>query len=197
MKRLIALVAAFALSIPPAFAADALSADAARHFAQTLEPVQSFGDALEKEGKFNVLLGGGATVDGAFKPYSAGVAALKAQLPNELGRLEAIVKPHGFTPEQWGAVGDRVMAAYMALRIEREQPGALAQVEQVDAAQIEKMPPEMRKQMLDFNAMVDALKKAPDADKAAVLPAMDAIDAHIARQEAAAAAAEAAAPRKE
>ena len=187
MKRIFAFVAAFALSIPPVLAADSLSAADARHFAETLAPVQAFGDALEKEGKFNVLVGGGATVDGAFKPYSAGVVALKAQLPDEFGRLAAVVKPHGFTPEQWGAVGDRVMAAYMAVRIEREQPGSLAQMELTDPAEIAKMPPEMRKQMTDYNAMVSAVKSAPDADQQAVLPAMETIDAHIAAQEASAA----------
>ncbi|MEK7264562.1 MAG: hypothetical protein AAB227_00555 [Pseudomonadota bacterium] len=184
MKRLFAGLAAFALSVPPVLAADVLSADAARHFADTLAPVQSLGDAFEKEGKFNVLLGGGATVDGVFKPYSAGVIALKTQLPNELGRLAAVVKPHGFTPEEWGLAGDRVMAAYMALRIEREQPGALAQIDLVGPAEIEKMPPDLRKQMLEYNAMVTALKKAPDADKLAVMPAVDTIDAYIAAQEA-------------
>lgn len=100
-----------------------------RHFVETLAPVQAFGDSLEKEGKLNVLVGGGATVDGAFEPYSASVAALKAQWPTDFSRLEAVVNPHGFTPEEWGAVGDRMMAAYMALRIERDEPGALAALE--------------------------------------------------------------------
>ena len=189
MKRLFTILAALALTVPSvhasdAVAPDALTADDARHFAETLAPIQAFGDALEKEGKFNVLVGGGATIDGVFKPYSAGVAALKTMLPGELGRLAAVVKPHGFTPEQWGAVGDRVMAAYMALRIEREQPGALAQIELLDLTGVENMPADARKQMTDYNAMMKAVKSAPEADKKAVAPAMDAIDAHIAAQEA-------------
>jgi hypothetical protein len=179
MKRIFALAAAFAAAVVPALAADSLNTETVRHFVETLAPVQAFGDSLEKEGKLNVLVGGGATVDGAFEPYSAGVTALKAQLPADFNRLEAVVKPHGFTPELWGATGDRVMAAYMALRIERDEPGALAALEPVDPAEMQKMPPEMRKQMQDYAAMMEAVKKAPDDDKKAVLPAMDAIDAHI------------------
>lgn len=182
MKRVIACAAAFALAAVPAFAANPLNADDVRHFVETLAPIEAFGDSLEKEGKLNVLVGGGATFDGAFKPYSSGVAALKKELPGEFGRLAAVVKPHGFTPEEWGATGDRVMAAYMALRIERDEPGALAALEPVDPAELEKMPPEMRRQMQDYAAMMEAVKKAPEEDKKAVMPAMDMIDAHIAAQ---------------
>lgn len=182
MKRVFAYAAAFALTAAPAFAANPLNADEVRHFVETLAPIEAFGDSLEKEGKLNVLVGSGATLDGAFKPYSSGVAALKRELPGEFGRLAAVVKPHGFTPEGWGATGDRVMAAYMALRIERDEPGALAALEPVDPAQLEKMPPEMRQQMQDYAAMMEAVKKAPEEDKKAVMPAMDMIDAHIAAQ---------------
>lgn len=184
MKKIFAFAAAFALSVMPALASDPLNAAEVRHFAESLAPVQAFGDALEKDGKLNVLVGGSATVDGAFRPYSAGVVALKERFPTEFNRFAAVVKPHGFTPDGWSSVGDRVMAGYLALRIERDEPGALARMQPYDTAELEKMPPEMRKQMLDYAAMMEAVKKAPEADKKAIMPAMDLIDAHIAAQEA-------------
>jgi len=182
MKRMFAIAAAFAFSMAPVFGATPLSTEQVRHFVESLEPVQAFGDTLDKEGKLNALVGDGATVDGEFKPYSSGVITLKSKFPSDFSRLSAVVKTHGFTPEEWGATGDRVMAAYMALRIERDEPAGLAALEPVDAAQIEKAPPAMRQQMLDYAAMMDAVKKAPAEDKKVVLPAMDLIDAHIAKK---------------
>lgn len=184
MKNIIALAASVLLMIAPSFAAAPFNADAVKRFAQTLDPVQKFGDALEKEGKLNALVGAGAAIDGDFRPYSSGVISLKEKFPADLARFALVLKPFGFTPEEWALTGDRVMAAYMALRIERDQPGALAELEEMDRAEIDKMPPEMRAQMLDYIAMMKAVKNAPASDKDIVLPSMDAIDAHIAAQEA-------------
>lgn len=183
MHRVFAVAAAIFMSVSAVEAANPLSSDQVVHFVETLGPIQTFGDALEKEGKLNVLIGGGASANGEFKPYSAGVGALKKQFPADFRRLSGVVKPHGFTPEEWGEIGDRVMAAYMALRIERDEPGALDKIDAVDPEELKKMPPELQLQMRDYMAMMEAVKKAPSADKTAVFPSMELIDAHIAAQE--------------
>ena len=183
MHRAFAIAVSIVLSMSAAQAASPLSSEQVTHFVETLAPIQTFGDALEKEGKLNVLIGGGASANGEFKPYSTGVDALKKQFPADFRRLAGVVKPHGFTPEEWGETGDRVMAAYMALRIERDEPGALDRIEPVDLEELKKMPPELQIQMRDYMAMMEAVKKAPSADRTAVLPSMELIDAHIAAQE--------------
>ena len=167
-----------------AFAADPLTADQVTRFVATLAPVDALADRLDTEGKLDGLVDKrGPRAGEDFKPYSTGVAALKKTQPAEYPKLTAILKPHGFTADQWSAVGDRVMIAYMALKMDAENPGAAAGMEGMDPAMLAQMPPEVRAQMAGMMAMMETVKKAPAADKAAVKPSMKVIETELAKQD--------------
>jgi hypothetical protein len=178
-------VAAFSLvfiNVAAALAASPLAGDQVARFVDTLEPVQGMADRLEKDGKTDVLKANQQpTLGKSFKPYSDGVAALKKTLPGEHAELAGIVKSHGFTTEQWAAVGDRVILAYMAIKMEDEQPGAMAQMAQMDPAMLDMMPPEMRDQMAGAMAMMQAIQDVPEDDKTAVRGSKPKLDAYMAQ----------------
>ncbi len=186
-------VGALGLSLtmaPAASAADAATAplkeaDVVR-FVGTLDDVAAFGDKLEAAGKDDLLNRQDQPTDGApFAPYSTGLAELKTQYPADHAELAGILKTHGFAPDEWSALGDRVIIAYIALKIAEENPEALEMADQMaalDPAMLAQMPPQMKAQMDRMAAMVETVRRAPDADKKAVAPSVPALDAHVERQ---------------
>lgn len=192
---LAASAAAFgAGSLTLAIAPEAVAADAAaaplreadvERFVGTLDDVAAFGKKLEAAGKDDLLNRQEQPTDAPFAPYSTGVSELKAQYPADHAELAGILKTHGFAPAEWGAVGDRVIIAYIALKIAEENPEALEMADQMaslDPAMLAQMPPQMKAQMDRMKAMVETVRRAPDADKKAVAPSKAALDAHVARQ---------------
>lgn len=187
MIRMIAPLAAAILALSPAYAETPLSSDAIARFVETLEPVEAFGDRLESDKKFEKLFEQREPVPGKdFRPYSDGVAALKKASPAEYEKLGALVKPKGFSQADWAVTGDRVMLAYMANRMEEENPGyekqiaeMKAQMAAMDPAMLEQMPAQMKSGMLAAQAMVEAISKSPPEDRAAVKPHMKAISKAI------------------
>lgn len=175
---------------PEAVAADATAAPLreadVERFVGTLDDVAAFGKKLEAAGKDDLLnRQEQPTADAPFAPYSTGVSELKAQYPADHAELAGILKSHGFAPAEWGAVGDRVIIAYIALKIAEENPEALDMADQMaalDPAMLAQMPPQMKAQMDRMKAMVETVRRAPDADKKAVAPSKAALDAHVARQ---------------
>lgn len=178
-RKLTAFLGALFVMFSPALAQTAtpLTADEATRFVASLEETHAFGDALEKSGRADTLDIGAPRPGEGFKPYSSAVKALKEQQPADHARLAAIVKPHGFTAESWGAVGDKVVIAYLAEKMERENPDAMKEMQAMDPAMLEQVPPEMKAQILGAMALVEAANNAPENDRETVRPLMDELDA--------------------
>ena len=176
MIRIFAASFCLAFAAAPAFAEAPLSDDQVKRFVATLAPVEEFGDKLDHDGKLDDLDKKTPAFGEEFRPYKNAIAALKRDHPADYAALGALLKPHGFSQDQWAATGDRVMLAYMALRMEQENPDYEKQMAGMDKSMLNQMPPQMRAQIEGALAMVETVKKAPAADKAAVKPHAKAIE---------------------
>lgn len=185
MKKLImAIGAALLLAAGPAFAGEgALTADAAKRFVASLPSVESLGKKLEAEGRADEMRFDTQPKAGEeFKPFSNAVKALKMKYPSDYGELSSAVKPHGFNPEDWGVAGDHVMIAYLALKMEKENPGAMAQMEAMDPEMLKMMPPEVKAQIEQVKMMMKTVADASPEDKKAVAEVEDELDAYMESQ---------------
>lgn len=177
MIRTLAVIIAFSFAAAPALAEAPLTDDKVKRFIETLEPVEELGERLEAKGKLVKTLDEEKPMIGKdFRPYSDGVAALKKEHPGEYAALGALLKPHGFSQDDWAATGDRVMIAYMAVKMEAENPNYEKDMAGMDPAMLAQVPPQMRAQIEGALAMVETVKKAPAADKAAVKPHVKALE---------------------
>lgn len=187
MTRILAVLFSAVFAFAAAHAADVkpLTEDEAKRFVATLPAVDELGSELREDGKIEALNARSRPKAGEeFKPYSGAVAGLKEKHPAEHGRLAAIVGKHGFSTDAWGAVGDRVMVAYLAERMERENPGAMKQMEAMDASMIDMMPAHVKEQMAAAMALMDSVKNAPAEDRKTVALVSDDLDAFMDEQEA-------------
>ncbi|WP_425410354.1 hypothetical protein [Hyphococcus sp.] len=184
LKSCIAGVSALLFLASGALAADKpLTEDQAKRFVETLEAVEELGKEFETEGKMEEFRLATTPVAGeAFKPYSGAVASLKENHPGDHARLEKAVKPHGFSADEWAGVGDRIMVAYLAVKMEEENPQAMAQMASMDKSMLDMMPPDMQAQMAQALAMVETIKNATPEDKAAVASVREDLDAYMEKQ---------------
>lgn len=179
-KLFAAALGAAMLIVAGASANDAapLSDEKIRKFMATMPAVQALAGDLEASGKDKAFeIDAMPKAGEPFRPYGKSVEALKARHPDEHARLGAAVRPQGFTADSWAAVGDRVVLAYAAEKAAKENPVMLAQMQAMDPAMLAMVPPEMRAQMETAMAMMEAVKAAPAADRAAVRPHLAALDA--------------------
>ncbi len=170
------------LMISGAVAADQqpLTEDQAKRFAATLPALDALKGEMEADGKNEQLAIETKPKAGEkFTPYSNAVAVLKEQYPSDHNKLANAVKPHGFTTTEWGGVGDRVMIAYMALKMQEQDPKSMAMMEGMDASMLNMVPPEMREQLESTFAMMETVKNAPEADKKAVQSVKADLDKHM------------------
>ena len=183
-KLMMAIGAAMLFAAGPAFAGEAaLTADTAKRFVASLPSVESLGKKLEAEGRTDEMRVDTQPKPGEeFKPFSNAVKALKMKHPSDYGQLSSAVKPHGFNPEDWGLAGDQVMIAYLALMMEKENPGVMAQMEAIVPEMLKMMPPEMKAQMEQAKMMMATVAAASPEDKKAVSEVEDELDAYMESQ---------------
>ena len=183
MMRLFAVITSSLLFAAAAFAGDKpLTEDEARRFVASLTSVEALGDALEAEGKIeNLRVDAQPKAGEAFRPYSSAVAALADKYPADHAKLAKALQPHGFSAGDWGAVGDRVMIAYLAVKMEEDDPQTMQMMEGMDASMMEMMPPEMRAQMEGVFAMMETVRNAPAEDKQTIAAVKDDLDAYMER----------------
>ncbi|MEO1135741.1 MAG: hypothetical protein AAFW68_03895 [Pseudomonadota bacterium] len=181
LKFIAAWASAAVILFASAFADDApLTADSAKRFVESLAAVEALGDELEAQGKTEQLqIAQQPKAGEAFKPYSTAVIALKEKYPSDYAKLRSAVKPHGFGAEEWGAAGDKVMIAYLALKMEEEDPTALQQMKAMDKSMLDMLPPEMKTQFTQAMAMMETVQNASDSDKAAVATVKDDLDDYM------------------
>lgn len=187
LKHFFAAAAAALLMTAGAGAADKpLTADAAKRFVASLDSIETLGKEFEAEGKAdNLKVDTMPKAGEPFKPFSKSVAALKTQYPADYAKLENAVKPHGFSAEGWSQAGDQVMVAYVALRMQEENPQAMAQMQQMhamDKSMLDQMPPEMKSQITTAMAMMDMVQNVSAEDKKAVAAVRDDLDAYVEKQ---------------
>ncbi len=181
MNRIIIILAAMFALAGQAVSADApLTVDTAKRFVASLESVESLGEEFVANGKSEKLLFDVKPKAGEqFTPYSKSVSALKAKYPADYSRLSAAVKPHGFSAEAWGDAGDRVMISYLAIKMEKENPQAIAQMQAMDPKMLEMLPPEMKEQLAQAQIMMQTVANAPEADKKVVAEVVDELDEYM------------------
>ncbi|MBB5517575.1 hypothetical protein [Amphiplicatus metriothermophilus] len=177
LAGLAALFAAAAFAAAPDVARAPLKGEAVERFIATMAEVEAFGDALEASGRLEALkLQTQPRLGEPFAPFSNTVEALAANHPDEHARLAGIVRPHGFTPASWGETGDRIILAYLAEKMAQEDPEAMAQMAAMDRSMLDQLPPEMKTQMEAVFAMMETVRDADPADRAAVRPYLGALD---------------------
>ncbi len=182
------VVVAFAAALSPAAAeTPTLTAQSVENFVASLPAVDKLGDRLAAEGKddafntdFDAMFTDGETKE--FKPLAGLIPAVK-----ELGEYDALAKavaPHGFaTPEAWVTVGDRVIATYAGMKLEKENPeiitmvSQMSQMPQMPAGMMDALGPETAAQMGGAMAILQSLTKVSQADKDLVAKSYDALDA--------------------
>lgn len=184
MKLFLGALGAFILLTANAFAGDkSITADEAQRFVDSLPALDALGDTLEAEGKMDELEINATPVAGEeFKPYSQAVVGLKEKYPGDYAKLNDAVKPHGFSADEWGGVGDRVIVAYLALKMAEENPGAMAQMQAMDKSMLDQMPPEIKAQFQQAMAMMQTIENASPEDKAAVETVKDQLDEYMEEQ---------------
>ena len=178
-QRVIAGVAGAVVLLAGAFAAEdkPLTEDQAQRFVATLAAVDALGDSLEAEGKIdNLRIEQRPKAGEAFLPYSNAVSVLKEKYPSDHAKLADAVKGHGFSTTEWGHVGDRVMVAYLAVRMAEDDPDSMEMMAGMDKSMLEMVPAEMRAQLEGTFAMMETVKNAPEADKKAIATVKDDLD---------------------
>ena len=179
VQRVVAGLIGIVVLMAGAFAAEnkPLTEDEAKRFVLTLAAVDALGDTLEAEGKIeNLRIEQRPKAGEPFLPYSNAVSLLKEKYPADHTKLASAVKAHGFSTTQWGHVGDRVMVAYLALRMQEEDPDSMEMMSGMDKSMLEMVPPELRAQLESTFAMMETVKNAPEADKKAVSVVKDDLD---------------------
>ncbi|MBW7471963.1 hypothetical protein QQF73_12945 [Marinobacter sp. M216] len=170
------LIAVLALASLPAQARD-LTEQTIRSFVDTMKAAES----LEPE--FEALADEMATDQESEMPdfahiFSDTLSSMEGQ--PAYGRLEDIAQDHGFSDlEEWGATGDRIYRAWMAIELERQNPEARQEMASA-LAEIENSPhlteaqkAQMRAMMENAMRAMESAKDAPQEDVEAVRPHLD------------------------
>ncbi len=155
--------------------AAALTADDIDRFIESLPDAIELGEEFEAQGLGEALMAE-TLVDesGAFTPYTSGLTVLKTESASAYSRVEELAAKHDFrSAEDWAAVGDRVVLAYMAVRM---PPEAFEMMAQITPDMRANLPPQMQEQMANAMAMSKAIKAVPEADTAMIMPFADRLD---------------------
>ncbi len=180
-KTFFAALAVTFVAAGASLAGDApLTEDQAKRFVKTLPALEALRKDMDAEGKSDHMTVATQPKAGEdFKPYSNAVATLKKDFPADHARLAKAVKPHGFSAKEWGDVGDRVMIAHLANKMQEEDPRTMEMMENMDRSMIDMMPPEMRERLAATFAMMETVKNAPAEDREVVAKVGDELDEYM------------------
>ena len=181
LKTFVAALVMTFLAAGASIAGDApLTEEQAKRFVKTLPALDDLKKAMDEEGKSeHMRIATQPKAGEAFKPYSNAVAALKEKYPADHARLAKAVKPFGFSAKQWGDIGDRVMIAHLANKMQAEDPRTMTMMENMDQSMIDMMPPEMQARLANTFAMMETVKNAPAEDREVVAKVGDELDAYM------------------
>ena len=173
----------FLLSFAPfAAQAETLTDQTIRSFISSLETLQGMEnefDAMKED--FPAEKGGrGTEMPDMSRIFSSSIERMKGH--DMYNRLEDVVEQHGFAnPEAWAKTGDRVFQAWSALEM-GEQSGEMNQEMAKAMEEINNNPhmseaqkQQMRDMMGGAMSAMETASKAPEADKRALRPHLDAL----------------------
>ena len=173
----------FLLSFAPfAAQAETLTDQTIRSFISSLETLQGMEnefDAMKED--FPAEKGGrGTEMPDMSRIFSSSIERMKGH--DMYNRLEDVVEQHGFAnPEAWAKTGDRIFQAWSALEM-GEQSGEMNQEMAKAMEKINNNPhmseaqkQQMRDMMGGAMSAMETASKAPEADKRALRPHLDAL----------------------
>ncbi len=181
IKTIVAAFAVFLFTFGAASAGDApLTEDQAKRFVKTLPALDELKKEMDDEGKSeHMRIATQPKAGEPFKPYSNAVAALKKDFPADHARLANAVRPYGFSAKQWGDIGDRLIIAHLANKMQKEDPRTMTMMENMDRSMIDMMPPEMQARLANTFAMMETVKNAPAEDREVAEKVSDELDAYM------------------
>ncbi|HEY9119549.1 MAG TPA: hypothetical protein VIN33_07305 [Marinobacter sp.] len=183
MKRshpiLFTLACLLALS-PLTVHAEALTDEKVRSFISSLETLQGMEDEFEELNEDLATEEDATEMPDMSRIFSSSVEKMKGHEMHD--RLEEVVQQHGFSsPEEWGRTGDRIFQAWSALEM-GEQSGQVDQemakaMEEIDnnPNMSEAQKQQMREMMSGAMSAYKQAANAPEADKRAVRPHIEAL----------------------
>lgn len=114
-----------------------------------------------------------------------GIEIMQEKLSSDFSKLGDIVKRHDFkSQEEWAKTGDSLMLAYMAIKIDQENPNELKQLCDIPEENKAKMPEATTAQLEQSIRMMEIFTSAPKEDREAVKPHMNEITAWLERSKA-------------
>lgn len=183
MKRshpiLFTLACLLALS-PLTVHAEALTDEKVQSFISSLETLQGMEDEFEELNEELATEEDATEMPDMSRIFSSSVEKMKGHEMHD--RLEEVVQQHGFSsPEEWGRTGDRIFQAWSALEM-GEQSGQVDQemakaMEEIDnnPNMSEAQKQQMREMMSGAMSAYKQAANAPEADKRAVRPHIEAL----------------------
>lgn len=156
-------------------AADRLTDEKIRAFINTLEQAETLEGDLDQLNAEQPGSGNPSDMPDFSTLFSDSVNNMRGH--EAYDRMEDIVEDNGFdSMEEWGATGDRVFRAWMAIEMESQHP----QMSREMAAAMEEInnnpnlseaqKEQMRSMMGGASAAMESARQAPEADKQAVRP---------------------------
>ncbi len=160
--------------------AESLTDSTVRSFINSLETLQGMEDEFEGMAEGMSREDETEQMPDLSRIFSSSVEKMKGH--GMYRQLEDVVKQHGFSsPEQWGKTGDRIFQAWSALEM-GEQSGQMNQEMAKAMEEINNNPnmseaqkEQMREMMGGAMSAYEQAANAPEEDKRAVRPHMDAL----------------------
>jgi len=181
LRALLVLFALIILSIPQTSLGEVALKDAdIRHFIAAIKPLDKLGKKYALDQDKDMM---SQTMDGEFNPMSQSLKRIRKH--EAYGEFKHIIQKAGFSSdEEWAMVGDRVMKAFIALKMKKEmqhQPGqggvgeleeSLKQIENNQHISSE-MKERLLKQIKQSIIMIKSVSNSSPADQNALRPHMD------------------------
>lgn len=169
-RPLLRLLASFLLVFFAVVQAEELSPENIQKFISTLRPLRALANdapsgKLSDTFKTNVLENG-------FEKgiYSNLLRNLRTTDPELESEVKKVIKSNGFnTTEEWATIGDRVMAAYIAIALEGNAD-QLRQAMSIDPEVVKQMGPIMQRKVTQLQRVFVSSQQVPSSDKSAVQP---------------------------
>ncbi|MGM0768118.1 MAG: hypothetical protein ACQEV6_08835 [Pseudomonadota bacterium] len=180
MKHALSLCLTFVCTLlfSLASAADSLTDERVRAFISTLQDAETLEQDFDELNQELPDADDGSEMPDFSSIFSDSVDKMRGH--EAYDRMEDIVEDHGFdSMEEWGATGDRVFQAWMAIEMEdqhpemaREMAAAMDQINN-NPNMSEAQKEQMRAMMGGATSAMESARNAPEADKQAVRPHMD------------------------
>ncbi len=148
--------------------AENLSQDEAERFVDSLPEATTVGQQIQESDKaerFSVVM---TPMEGQpYAPYTRGAVFMKMETPDLYRTMERIADKHGFdSVETWANVGDRVMAAFMAIEVEKMPEDTRKMAENMTPEMLNALPVNVRARIQGTIAMLEMTKKVSAEDLA-------------------------------